>query len=112
MRAGRQRAAAALALAATLLVGCTVPRAPLGNPLERVDSAAGYRFSNFAESRRQDDLLFIVAFSGGGMRASAMAYGVLEQLAADRIGHDGVRPRLLDEVDLVSAVSGAAVTAA
>ncbi len=109
----RPRAAAwLLALASVWLAGCTVPRAPLGDPLERVDPARGYRFATFAESRRQDDILFIVAFSGGGMRASAMAYGVLEQLAADQIGHDGVRPRLLDEVDLVSAVSGAAVTAA
>lgn len=109
----RPRAAVMLlALAAALIAGCTVPRAPLGEPLERVDPAGGYRFANFADSRRQDDILFIVAFSGGGMRASAMAYGVLEQLAADHIGHDGARPRLLDEVDLISAVSGAAVTAA
>jgi NTE family protein len=113
MRLTRARAAAAIGIAvALLLAACAVPRAPLGDPLVRVDPAAGYRVATFAGSRRQDDLLFMVAFSGGGMRASAMAYGVLEQLAADRVGHDGVRPRLLDEVDLVSAVSGAAVTAA
>lgn len=108
----RRAAAALLALAVAFMAGCTLPRAPLGEPLVRVEPSRGYRFATFADSRRQDDILFIVAFSGGGMRASVMAYGVLEQLAADRIGHDGERPRLLDEVDLVSAVSGAAVTAA
>jgi NTE family protein len=53
-----------------------------------------------------------VAFSGGGNRAAALAYGVLEQLAADRIEHDGRSARMLDEVDVISSVSGGSVVAA
>ncbi|MBM4230471.1 MAG: hypothetical protein FJ184_06940, partial [Gammaproteobacteria bacterium] len=41
---------------------------------------------------------FLLSLSGGGMRASTMAYGVLEQLAADSVDRDGHRSRLLDEV--------------
>ena len=32
----------------------------------------------------KDDLLLLVTFSGGGSRAAAVAYGVLEELAATR----------------------------
>jgi len=46
------------------------------------------------------------------MRASTMAYGVLEQLATDSIDRDGHRLRLLDEVDVISAVPRGAVLAA
>jgi NTE family protein len=59
-----------------------------------------------------DDLLLVLAFSGGGTRAAAMSYGVLETLAATRVTIDGRSRRLLDEVDLITAVSGGSVTAA
>jgi NTE family protein len=50
-----------------------------------------------------------LAFSGGGMRASAFAYGMTEELrAAGMGGANG----LLDHVRLVSGVSGGSVTAA
>ena len=101
-----------LAVALGLLAGCTVPRVPLGDPLVRIDPEQGHRYGTLGRTRHADDLLFIVSFSGGGVRASAMAYGILEQLAADRIRHDGHETRLLDEVDIISAVSGASVTAA
>jgi len=52
----------------------------------------------------------MVAFSGGGTRAAAFAYGVLEELDAIR-GPDEEK-RLLDEVDLISGVSGGSFTAA
>jgi NTE family protein len=41
-----------------------------------------------------------------------MAFGIFEQLAADRIQHDGRLRRMLDEVDVISAVSGGAIPAA
>jgi len=61
---------------------------------------------------RSDDLLLVLAFSGGGKRAAALALGVLETLAQTQI--DGPRGsyRLLDEVDVISAVSGGSFTAA
>ncbi len=59
-----------------------------------------------------DDLLVILTFSGGGMRASALSYGVLQFLADNRVTWKGRSRRLLDEVDVISAVSGGSFTAA
>jgi NTE family protein len=56
-------------------------------------------------------LLFYLTFSGGGTRAAAFAYGVLEELKEARIMIDGKERRLLDEVDVISAVSGGSFTA-
>jgi len=101
-----------LGLSLTLLAGCATPRAYLGDPISATHEQDGYRAATVLQAREADDLLFLVSLSGGGMRASAMAYGVLEQLAADSVDQDGRDVRLLDEVDLISAVSGGAVTAA
>ena len=105
---------AACLVAFALLAGCSSSRAFLGEPLDRAAGEGGYRASAVVPRRTPDDLRVVVSFSGGGMRASALAFGVLEQLAADRVpSADGGEPRrLLDEVDVVSAVSGGAVTAA
>ena len=46
------------------------------------------------------------------MRAAALAYGVLERLAAERLTWQGRDVRLLDEVDIIHAVSGGSMTAA
>ena len=57
-----------------------------------------------------DGAIYIgLAFSGGGMRASAFAYGMTEELRA--AGFGGANG-LLDHVRLVSGVSGGSVTAA
>ncbi len=52
-----------------------------------------------------------LSFSGGGSRASAFSYGVLEQLAATRY-RSSPEHRLIDEIDMISSVSGGSVTAA
>jgi NTE family protein len=60
-----------------------------------------------------DKLFVVVTFSGGGKRAAAFSYGVLEALRDVRVTTpDGEVHPLLDEVDLISAVSGGAFTAA
>jgi NTE family protein len=69
-----------------------------------------------AETTRHPDnstnLLVILAFSGGGTRASALAFGVLEELRDTRVHWEGRERRLLDEVDIVTGVSGGAFVAA
>lgn len=57
------------------------------------------------------ETLLVVTFSGGGVRASALSYGVLEALSKSP-ETAGQGPRLLDEVDLISSVSGGSLTAA
>ncbi|MES9899125.1 MAG: patatin-like phospholipase family protein [Sedimenticola sp.] len=56
------------------------------------------------------DILLLLSFSGGGSRASALAYGVLEQLRRTPLKSGS--QSLLDEVDMISAVSGGSITAA
>jgi NTE family protein len=60
-----------------------------------------------------DKLFVVVTFSGGGKRAAAFSYGVLEALRDIQVTTpDGEQHSLLDEIDLISAVSGGAFTAA
>lgn len=94
------------------LAACATPSAYLGDTISRVDETRGYRLTRAVVDRPEDDLLVILSLSGGGVRASAMAFGILEQLAADRIQRGGQTRRMLDEVDVISAVSGGAIPAA
>ena len=60
-----------------------------------------------------DKLFVVVTFSGGGKRAAAFSYGVLEALRDLKVTTpDGEVHPLIDEIDLISAVSGGAFTAA
>jgi len=60
-----------------------------------------------------DKLFVVVTFSGGGKRAAAFSFGVLEALRDVKVTTpDGEQHSLLDEIDLISAVSGGAFTAA
>lgn len=63
-------------------------------------------------SVNQGDTLFLVAFSGGGTRAAAMAYGVLEELRRTTVPGSVPERRLLGDINVISSVSGGSVTAA
>jgi NTE family protein len=54
----------------------------------------------------------LVSFSGGGTRASALAYGVLQELRDTQVSVAGKRERLLDEIDVITSVSGGSFTSA
>ncbi|MBI5582265.1 MAG: patatin-like phospholipase family protein [Deltaproteobacteria bacterium] len=99
-----------LAAAFFLAAGCT--HYPVNQPLSRYDPDIGYRGKNIDSAARADDLLLMLSFSGGGTRAAAFSYGVLEALRDTAVGPDGNRQRLLDKVDIISAVSGGSFTAA
>jgi NTE family protein len=66
----------------------------------------GYRFGEVTRPGQSDDLLVVLAMSGGGTRAAALGYGVLEELRRTEVSVNGVKRRLIDEVDVISAVSG------
>lgn len=105
----RQLCAAALG-GALLLAGCAA--APSPPPLAAYDPGRGYRFPPARPTPDPRDELFIcLAFSGGGTRAAALAYGVLDKLRTTRVDRMGLGS-LLDEVDCISAVSGGAFPAA
>ena len=73
--------------------------------LEHV-GADGYGRTEVTRPGQSDDMLVILAISGGGIRAAALGYGVLEELRRTEVMVNGVKRRLLDEVDVISAVSG------
>ena len=93
-----------------LLSGCA--HYPVNAPLPAVDHRAGYRFQNVASRTNFDDLALMLAFSGGGTRAAALSYSVLEELKKTQVGPPGNQHPLLEDVGLISSVSGGSFTAA
>lgn len=91
-----------------LLAGCASVYKPQNVPVERFDTRQGYYYYN-AERPNHGQHNIVLSFSGGGTRAAALSYGVLQELRAARL-QDG--RRVLDEVDNISAVSGGSFTAA
>lgn len=77
------------------------------------DSKTGYRFDALDPGLNNGDSLFVcLMFSGGGTRAAALSYGILETLRDTEVRIDGREKSLLDEVDCISSVSGGSFTAA
>jgi NTE family protein len=97
-------------LGSILLGGCA--HYPVNPFLKECSPRQGYRLKNMSQDRKSDHLLLFLTFSGGGTRAAALAYGVLEELAATEIILEGRKRSLLDEVDAISSVSGGSFTAA
>ena len=84
---------------------------PVNPPLKQVDPGSGYRGRYMGTTGNSENLLFYLTFSGGGTRAAALSYGVLEELRKTEVAIDGKKRRLLDEVDAISSVSGGSFTA-
>jgi NTE family protein len=97
-------------LAALLCASCA--HYPANHLLKEVSPEGGYRLKNPSQSDRSDQLLLVLTFSGGGTRAAALAYGVMEQLAQTDITLEGRKRFLMDEVDAISGVSGGSFPAA
>ena len=106
------RPSLAIACLAIVLAASGCAHYPVNPPLETTNRQAGYRFQNPSSPANAEDLLLVLAFSGGGTRAAATAYGVLEGLAQTPVGRPNKPHRLLDEVDAISSVSGGSFTAA
>ena len=104
--------AVSLVVAAGLLWTAGCAHYPVNARLIQTSPSTGYYHRNLDQGTNTDSLLVILAFSGGGHRAAALSYGVLEELARTNIVWEGQPKRLLDEVDTISAVSGGSFTAA
>jgi NTE family protein len=98
-------------LLASVLGACATWQ-PANVPLERVDSTHGYRPNRAEEFRDGGGVVLTLAFSGGGTRAAAFAYGVMEELRDTEVLAGGERKRMVDEIDTISGVSGGSFPAA
>ncbi len=94
-----------------LLAGCA--SRPINEPITQVDPKAGYRPHLLIQKRQHNDpdTFFVLSFSGGGTRAAAFSYGVLEELRRTEVIVNGEQRRLIDEVDVITGVSGGSFTA-
>jgi len=85
---------------------------PDNRPLEAGQLPNLAETSRIASSARSGRVLLVLTFSGGGTRAAAFSYGALTELAQMQVRIDEAPRRLLDEIDLVSTVSGGSFTGA
>ncbi len=97
-------------LASALVAGCASGNfnQPDNQPTSSVPSPAEFRPENYLGF---GETIIGLSFSGGGTRASAFSYGVIEELAAHETRSGGIGKSLIDDVRFVSGVSGGSVTA-
>jgi len=106
-RAGRVVACAAL------LGGCAqaIHNEPINQPLSANPRQVDAELAANTDTRFED-MVVAVTFSGGGMRAAAFSYGVLQGFDETRVHGTNGPASLLDRIDFVSGVSGGSVLAA
>jgi len=117
-RTTTRKMTARLVLLALLMGGCA--HYPINPKLEKYEPPRLTMGGMVNSPTRSDDLLLVVSFSGGGTRAAALGYGVLEAMAQIEVpapsnsplASDRTRHNLAQEVDLVTGVSGGSIVAA
>ncbi len=98
-------------LALLLVLGGCASR-PVNPRLTQVEPNTGYTFQTRQKHFKSRENLVVLAFSGGGTRAAAFSYGVLEFLRRTEVAApNGTKARLLDAVDVITGVSGGSFTA-
>jgi NTE family protein len=112
----RRHPSALLRMTSVLLVGLALALAgcasrPVNPPLKEADRGYGYRTEGQAIRGAASDTMVVLAFSGGGTRAAAFSFGVLEALRDTEVVVNGRKTRLLDEIDVITGVSGGSFTA-
>lgn len=99
--------------AAALLVACSTSRPWINQPITAQSATASASAPPIspAATAASSSIVAAVTLSGGGARAAAFGLGVLQELKATRFEWDGRSTSLLDEVGLISGVSGGSVLA-
>src|ERR1700685_1178348 len=101
-----------LVVLVSLLALASCAARPVNPRINQTDPHLGYRFETRQGHREEHENLVILAFSGGGTRAAAFSYGVLESLRrTELVGPGGRKIRLLDEIDVITGISGGSFTA-
>jgi NTE family protein len=101
-------------LCLAVLATCGCAHYPATVPLGPVAPKMRYAFEQVGPKNDNDEIFVCIAMSGGGTRAAAFAYGVLDKLRRTVLARpkSGKIVNLLDEVDCLSSVSGGSFTAA
>jgi len=100
-----------LLLLVTLIYAAGCAHYPTNKPLKEEGFRHGYKGNYMGIPGNSENLLLELTFSGGGTRAAALSYGVLEKLRETEVAIDGKKRRLLHEIDGISSVSGGSFTA-
>ncbi|MBM26019.1 MAG: hypothetical protein CL760_10125 [Chloroflexi bacterium] len=96
----------------TILSGCSsihIPENKFANPKEINQRYSITDENSFFYEYLEDDISIFLAFSGGGARAAALSYGVLEELKNSKIKNEKT---LEDKIKVISSVSGGSFTSA
>jgi NTE family protein len=98
---------------AALVVGCTqvVHNDPINQALTPAALQAEVQVTR-GDPPNYEDTVIAVSFSGGGTRAAAFSYGVLQGFDDTRLPNRASSASLLDRIDFVSGVSGGSILAA
>jgi NTE family protein len=109
---GQFRVVVRTTLCAAFIGGCA--GAVHNNPVNKPLAAAATEVIKVAaeEEVAFEDVVIGLTFSGGGTRAAAFAYGVLNEFESTRVQTPKGALSLVDRVDFVSGVSGGSVLAA
>jgi NTE family protein len=94
------------------LAGCSTTHYTVNERIGQLRPDSGYRMQRIFAGDVGDRLYMQVSVSGGGARAAALGFGVLEALRDTPIAFEGQAQRLIDQVDLVMGVSGGSLIAA
>jgi len=95
-----------------VLAGCATTSHINNTPITEMKPIRHDQITSGREQQRSTDLALFLAFSGGGTRAAAFSYGVLEELRDTRYMKNDEERRLLDQIDGIASVSGGSFTAA
>jgi NTE family protein len=93
-------------------VGCSTAHYPINPPLARIDAQTGYRAQRAFAAEPGDRIFMHMSVSGGGTRAAALGFGVMEAMRDTPIRWEGQDKRLIDELDMLMGVSGGSMLAA
>ena len=100
----------ALVATMTLVAGCATR--PVNPGVTSYDPNKAYRVERPSDNPEDNATLVVLAFSGGGTRAAAFSYGVLETLRDMEVTtRSGRHVRALDTVDVITGISGGSFTA-
>jgi predicted acylesterase/phospholipase RssA len=86
---------------------------PVNPPQTSHDPNAGYRYKVVRDTPDPDRPFVLLSFSGGGTRAAAFSFGLMEELRhVEYRTKDGTNRKLIDDVEIISSVSGGSFTSA